>query len=69
MEELIKKQIEIENKIEVLHDESDKIGEEICATFERLSRKEKIECYHLLPTTSTKYKVFCRFIEPLLDEE
>lgn len=69
MKELIKRQVDIENKIETLEDESDNIGKEIHAKFGQLSREEKIELYHSLPTTPSKYKIFTSYILPIIEEE
>ncbi|UJH95636.1 hypothetical protein [Bacillus phage vB_BtM_BMBsp2] len=69
MQELIKKQVEIEAKIEELEDESEKIGEEIHAKFGQMSRKEMIECYHSLPITPSKYKIFNNYILPIIEED
>jgi len=66
MEELIQKQIEIEKQIEALQDESDKIGDEICAKFEKMDVEEMKKTYVTLPTCPSKYKIYTKFIYGLM---
>ncbi|BEU14816.1 hypothetical protein [Bacillus phage CM1] len=66
MEELIKKQIEIEKQIEALQDKSDEIGEGIFAKFEKMHVEKMKEVYCTLPPCPSKYKIFTKFIYPLI---
>ncbi|UUV47124.1 hypothetical protein [Bacillus phage vB_BanS-Thrax5] len=65
--ELIKKQSELEEKIDKLKDESDEIGEVIKKKFDEMSHEERMEHYDSLPCGSTKYDIFSKHFYPLIE--